>query len=219
MKNLKDFGFSNYCATSDGRIYSLLSEKFLRLQDRNYQQVGLRSDTGKVVNCYVHRLVAQAFVSGYSEGKHVNHIDGNKFNNCSSNLEWVTRSENMLHAYDTGLIENKELQPDIKILRVCRMMEQGSRAIDAHRATGVPYDTCKDIVRGKAYHSIAREFDFNKMPKKARLSDTKVINICKLLVEGKSPKFIATTLDVEIFTVYRIRARKFYQYLSNSFDW
>lgn len=52
---------------------------------------------------YVHRLVAMAFVKGMVSGKEVNHIDGNKRNNAASNLEWVTKSENQLHAYKIGL--------------------------------------------------------------------------------------------------------------------
>ena len=52
---------------------------------------------------YIHRLVAQAFVPNPSGRPEVNHIDGDKFNNCASNLEWVTRSENAKHAFDTGL--------------------------------------------------------------------------------------------------------------------
>lgn len=52
---------------------------------------------------YIHRLVAQAFVPNPSGCPEVNHIDGDKFNNCASNLEWVTRSENAKHAWKTGL--------------------------------------------------------------------------------------------------------------------
>lgn len=51
----------------------------------------------------VHRLVAQAFCKGYSPDLHVNHIDGDKLNNHYSNLEWCTFTENMRHAYATGL--------------------------------------------------------------------------------------------------------------------
>lgn len=51
----------------------------------------------------VHRLVAFAFVPA-DPGKHfINHKDGNKRNNRADNLEWVTRSENMQHAYAHGL--------------------------------------------------------------------------------------------------------------------
>lgn len=52
----------------------------------------------------VHRLVAYAFLGAPTDSKtEVNHMDGNKKNNNVSNLEWVTSSENQLHAYRTGL--------------------------------------------------------------------------------------------------------------------
>jgi hypothetical protein len=47
----------------------------------------------------VHRLIAKAFVAGYFQGADVNHIDGNKMNNVATNLEWVSRSQNICHAY------------------------------------------------------------------------------------------------------------------------
>ena len=51
----------------------------------------------------VHRLVADAFCEKRAECEEVNHKDGNKLNNAADNLEWCTKSENMIHAYKLGL--------------------------------------------------------------------------------------------------------------------
>lgn len=58
-------------------------------------------------NIYIHRLVIEAFVSKIPAKMEVNHIDGIKTNNNLSNLEIVTRSGNIQHAYKTGLIREK----------------------------------------------------------------------------------------------------------------
>lgn len=51
----------------------------------------------------VHRLVAFAFHRNPKRKKFVNHLDGDKENNCRTNLRWATASENMIHAYRMGL--------------------------------------------------------------------------------------------------------------------
>lgn len=53
----------------------------------------------------VSRLVAMAWVDGYSPLLTVNHIDGNPLNNDCSNLEWVTIQENVKKGYETGLLQ------------------------------------------------------------------------------------------------------------------
>jgi DNA-binding transcriptional regulator YiaG len=62
------------------------------------------NSSNKRKNIKVHTLVAQAFVPNPEKKPEINHIDGNKLNNISTNLEWVTRRENRIHAVKMGLI-------------------------------------------------------------------------------------------------------------------
>ena len=92
-------GFTNYEISSLGRVRN--KDRVLRLQKHNYVNI-LLTHNKKQYKRYIHRLVAQAFIP--NEKEEVNHKDGNKHNNNLDNLEWVTRSENTLHAYKTGLV-------------------------------------------------------------------------------------------------------------------
>lgn len=61
---------------------------------KGYQYVSL-SKNGIKHNRYVHRLVAEAFIKNVSGGSIVNHLDYNKSNNRSDNLEWCSQKENI----------------------------------------------------------------------------------------------------------------------------
>ncbi len=72
---------------------------------RPYLAVGL-SVAGVSMTRSVHRLVAETFLGVRPAGLEVNHIDGDKQNNAASNLEYVTRTENMRHAQRIGIWSN-----------------------------------------------------------------------------------------------------------------
>lgn len=74
----------------------------------------LRVSIGKKLQ-FVHRLVAEQYVPNPENKPQVNHIDGNKFNNAASNLEWVTNQENRDHAVKNNLIVKGEDSPLSKI--------------------------------------------------------------------------------------------------------
>ena len=61
---------------------------------REYLYVNM-SANGKYRSSSVHRLVAEAFCKRGPRQNDVDHIDGNKFNNKSSNLRWMTHVGNV----------------------------------------------------------------------------------------------------------------------------
>ncbi len=68
-----------------------------RVVTNGYTHVKL-TKKGKKCEPLVHRIIASLFVPNIDNLPQVNHIDGNKKNNCASNLEWCTNSENQLHS-------------------------------------------------------------------------------------------------------------------------
>lgn len=91
-----------YEVSNKGRVKSLLRgfpvlRKTPKHVNLGYPYLGL-CDNGVHKTCYVHRLVAEAFIPNPLNKEEVNHKDGDKANNDVSNLEWVTHQENIQHA-------------------------------------------------------------------------------------------------------------------------
>lgn len=100
-------GYDNkYSVTDDGRVFShFFNKKKLMtpcINSCGYYLIGLHKNK-KRTSHNVHRLVAITFLQKDENGKEINHIDGNKLNNHVSNLEWVTSSENSIHAFKLEL--------------------------------------------------------------------------------------------------------------------
>lgn len=95
-------GFSKYKISNCGDVWSDFSNKILRQYNHQcgYKCIDLIDDSGKRRKKRVHRLVMLAFVGEPPNGKNdVNHKDGNKRNNFIDNLEYCSRSYNIIHRY------------------------------------------------------------------------------------------------------------------------
>jgi len=101
MKNIKGYE-GKYSITENGKIFSHISNRYLipNITRTGYHLIRLYKNNKQKAHT-IHRLVAQTFLG--ESNLTVNHIDGDKSNNHVSNLEWITHSENVQHAYDNGL--------------------------------------------------------------------------------------------------------------------
>jgi hypothetical protein len=97
MEYKKIEGCPNYMISNTGMVLNISKNKHLKntLGDR-YLVVSL-FNKGLKKRHYVHRLVAEAFCEKEISKNYVNHKDLDRCNNNSSNLEWVTSSENRKH--------------------------------------------------------------------------------------------------------------------------
>jgi len=73
----------------------------------DYLRIGLVKDNKRKKYC-IHKLLAGNFIPNPKNYKIVNHINGKKKDNSLSNLEWCSASENSIHAYKIGLMENQK---------------------------------------------------------------------------------------------------------------
>lgn len=96
--------FPNYMISNNGEIFGKGGKPLATHPNKNvkYLQATLWKDN-KGTKFYVHRLVAQCYVPNPSNLPEVNHKDGNKLNNCHTNLEWTDSKGNSVHAVNTGL--------------------------------------------------------------------------------------------------------------------
>lgn len=103
--------------TTKERILKPYVEKGKRSNIKDSLYTSLRKDD-KNKKIYIHRLVASHFIPNPNPHLNieVNHIDGNRMNNSVENLEWVTKQENIIHAFNNELIKTRKKVKQIDIV-------------------------------------------------------------------------------------------------------
>lgn len=140
-----------YEISNTGKIKSnFKGERILKTSINKYGYERLTvSYRDKIHSLLIHQEVAKAFILNPENKETVNHIDGNKFNNHSANLEWMTHEENMKHGYETGLFKNINLN---RVFTINKSGEQVFTLKDLSIKTEINYTTLCQIVREGRSH-------------------------------------------------------------------
>lgn len=126
-----------YKVSPDGRIFSVRANRFVNpfLSTKGYHRIRLYiSGDRKPKFLYVHRAVAEAYISNKNGLPQINHINGIKTDNRVDNLEWCTASQNVKHSWGMG-----------------RNRKKGVLVLDT--LTGVFYDRISDAAKAGGYLS------------------------------------------------------------------
>lgn len=148
--------------SNKGKIRNSKNKKIYKqcINPNGYYQVNLSYNAIKKT-IRTHKAVAETFIENKNNFSDVNHIDGNKLNNVSSNLEWCTRRYNNIHALKKGLRvsakgekqANAKLNYDIvKYIREIykpRSKEYGCRALAMEY--NVCHKTIEQIINDKTW--------------------------------------------------------------------
>ena len=138
-----------YEVSNLGRVRSVPKVGFskqliLKQQDERhgYKRMRLTKENRKFCKL-VHRMVAEAFIPNPSGKPCVNHINGNKTDNRVENLEWVTYSENYLHAVNHGLIDKGSIRKAVEASSRTRR----SNCVRVMRSDGEIFESIAEAAR------------------------------------------------------------------------
>jgi hypothetical protein len=150
--------FEGYQVSSFGKVRNKKLKQLKEIPNRQgYLEVRF-SKQGKSTPRVIHRLVAKTFLENSNNYSQVNHIDGNKRNNRTENLEWVNNSMNQKHAYSLGLqpsragernVKSAIKNKDVAVLK--ELYNSGKTIRETSNVTGIGLSIVRNIIYGKTW--------------------------------------------------------------------
>ena len=143
--NIKNEDTSGYYISSLGRFKN---KKGVIMHDYKPHHSGYIYLRVNVKKYALHRLVGLAFIDNIENKPFVNHIDGNKLNNNAENLEWITCSENNIHAHKIGLTKGhkrKVIQYNLEMNKI----QNFDTIKEASEKLSISLSCIKDVLKGK----------------------------------------------------------------------
>ena len=156
------YDFPRYQVSDQGKVRNKRTHKIKSAHYDNdgYLKVTLMNiinGNKKTSRKTVHRLVAESFLGGPHPDLQVNHKNGVKDDNRVVNLEWCTGSENVKHAYATGIRKPSGGRGTIRPVRVTELntvypnLHECAKAIGSNSGNLSHYlHENKDTIKG--YH-------------------------------------------------------------------
>nr|QBK85717.1 MAG: HNH endonuclease [Marseillevirus LCMAC101] len=206
--------FPGYIITKDGQVYSKYFNRFLTLNQKSkgylkLKLVEIKNSVKTHVCISIHRLVALAYIPNLENLPIVNHKDGDKLNNRSDNLEWVTRKRNAEHAYETGLhkilkTEILQYSLDGDFIKTYESTANAAESLNCCRnsvqaACSGRNKTCKGFILKYADPPIIREIKTSLEGEKwKRIEDSEYeISTMGRIYSHKTDKFMKICLDFD----------------------
>lgn len=205
-----------YFITTWGRIYNTKTQRFVPkniMNEKNrYITTIIKDINNQDVNVIMHILVARMFVIGKPviPGQFicVNHKDGVKWHNEPYNLEWMTLSENTIHADQNDLIERPfgedngaSILTDDQYRQICQLTQDGYKAYEINKIMNLGIDItniAQKIRNGKSETLISKDYDFSNIPKNdyKKFSEDDVRYICTCLQDHPEMKPIEIVIGL-----------------------
>ena len=141
-----------YQVSNLGRVKNFSTSKVLKLivheKGRLYVKLCKK---GAYKMMFVHVLVARAFIPNPECKPQVNHKNGIKTDNRVENLEWVTASENLLHAYEIGLKVSARRKLSVEDVLYIRENPDGLTRKQLAKMFGICVSTLDMVRSGRTY--------------------------------------------------------------------
>lgn len=249
-----------YLISNKNRVYSFETKRYLRIRHLNPKkngspyhkvtlQTSVKTDKGKEIYISVTYLMHRLMMSVFSpvenmEDLLINHKDGDKLNNDLTNLEWVTQSENTIHAYNTGLanaVHGKDhccaTITDKDADEICKLLVSRKYTyIQIAEIMGTTESIVGSIAVGKSWKHISKNYDFSVLKQRLPFCFTikEIRECCEYFQSHKKPskmsvrrhcinalKFIGYKQDITESVLNSIRllfTRKRYQSISEYYN-